>query len=127
MTLLEKTEDFVQNLFKDKLSEAFLYHNFNHTLSVVNSVKLIIKELKLSSEESEQLLLAAWFHDTGYVEGYEDHENKSIKIAVDFLHTKGKSEEFIALVSSLILATAKENKSDLYFASDLITFVVRNN
>lgn len=107
MALLEQAEDFVQNLFKDKLSEAFLYHNFNHTLSVVNSVKLIIKELKLSSEESEQLLLAAWFHDTGYTEGCENHEATSGKIAQSFLQQQNYSEEGIAKVVSLINTTEK--------------------
>lgn len=108
MNLIEQSEDFVSNLLKDKLSNLYSYHNFNHTFTVVTAVKELCKKEDVEGEEKEALLLAAWFHDTGYVEGYEDHENKSVKIAADFLHTKGKSEEFIALVSSLILATAKE-------------------
>ncbi len=52
--------------------------------------------------------LQRWFHDTGYIEGYENHEKKSTEIVANFLREKGKSEEFIALVSSLILATVKE-------------------
>jgi HD superfamily phosphodiesterase len=108
MNLIEQSEDFVSNLLKDKLSNLYSYHNFNHTFTVVTAVKELCKKEGVEGEEKEALLAAAWFHDTGYVEGYEDHENKSVKIAVDFLHTKGKSEEFIALVSSLILATAKE-------------------
>mgnify|MGYP006169009221 FL=1 len=105
MALLEQAEDFVQNLFKDKLSEAFLYHNFGHTLSVVNSVKLMTKDLKLTAEENEQLFLAAWFHDTGYTQGCEKHEASSSKIVQSFLQEKSYPEAGITKVISLINAT----------------------
>lgn len=108
MNLIEQSEDFVSNLLKDKLSNLYSYHNFNHTLTVVTAVKELCKKEDVSSDDKEVLLVAAWFHDTGYIEGYENHEKASTEIAEDFLRKKGKSEEFIALVSSLILATAKE-------------------
>ena len=47
---MDTIKNYVENLFKDKLSEAFLYHNFGHTLSVVNSVKLMAKDLYLEFE-----------------------------------------------------------------------------
>lgn len=108
MNLIEQSEDFVSNLLKDKLSNLYSYHNFNHTFTVVTAVKELCKKEDVEGDDKEALLVAAWFHDTGYVHGYENHENTSTKIASDFLKEKGKSEEFIALVSSLILATAKE-------------------
>ncbi|WP_281633567.1 Pycsar system effector family protein [Flavobacterium luteolum] len=108
MNLIEQSEDFVGNLLKDKLSNLYSYHNFNHTFTVVTAVKELCKKEDVSGEDKEALLVAAWFHDTGYIEGYENHEKKSTEIAANFLREKGKSEEFIALVSSLILATVKE-------------------
>ncbi|CAC9975600.1 HD domain-containing protein [Flavobacterium sp. WLB] len=108
MNLIEQSEDFVGNLLKDKLSNLYSYHNFNHTFTVVSAVKELCKKEDVESDDKEALLVAAWFHDTGYIQGYEDHEAKSVKIAVDFLKEKGKSEKFIELVSSLILATAKD-------------------
>ena len=108
MNLIEQSEDFVGNLLKDKLSNLYSYHNFNHTFTVVTAVKELCKKEDVESDDKEALLVAAWFHDTGYIEGYENHEAKSVKIAADFLKEKEKSEKFIALVSSLILATAKD-------------------
>lgn len=108
MNLIEQSEDFVSNLLKDKLSNLYSYHNFNHTLTVVNAVKVLCKKEDIGGDDKEVLLIAAWFHDTGYIEGYENHEEESVKIASAFLKEKGKSEEFIAKVSSLILATVKE-------------------
>lgn len=108
MNLIEQSEDFVSNLLKDKLSNLYSYHNFNHTLTVVNAVKELCKKEEVKGDEKEMLLVAAWFHDTGYIEGYENHEEESVKIATAFLKEKGQSDEFIAIVSSLILATVKE-------------------
>ena len=108
MNLIEQSEDFVSNLLKDKLSNLYSYHNFNHTFTVVNAVKELCKKEDVSSDDKEMLLVAAWFHDTGYIDGYENHEEESVKIATAFLKEKGQSDEFIATVSSLIMATVKE-------------------
>ena len=108
MNLIEQSEDFVSNLLKDKLSNLYSYHNFNHTFTVVNAVKELCKKEDVSSDDKEMLLVAAWFHDTGYIDGYENHEQESVKIATAFLKEKGQSDEFIATVSSLIMATVKE-------------------
>lgn len=107
MNLIEQSENLVSNLLKDKLSNLYSYHNFSHTFNVVGAVnKLCIKE-NVDGIEKEMLLTAAWFHDTGYINGTEDHENESVKIAAAFLKEKGQSDEFIAGVSKLILATSK--------------------
>ena len=108
MNLIEQSEDFVSILLKDKLSNLYSYHNFNHTLTVVNAVKVLCKKEDVSNDDKEALLIAAWFHDTGYIEGYEDHEKESVKIATAFLKERGQSDELVAKVSGLILTTAKE-------------------
>ncbi|OXB13815.1 Pycsar system effector family protein [Flavobacterium reichenbachii] len=108
MNLIEQSEDFVSILLKDKLSNLYSYHNFNHTLTVVTAVKELCKKEDVSGDDKEKLVVAAWFHDTGYTEGYENHEESSTKIAADFLRERGRSEDFISTVSSLIMATAKE-------------------
>lgn len=105
MNLIEEAENFVCKLLKDKLSVLYFYHDCNHTLEVVTAVQELSKEEKLSPLESEILLVAAWFHDTGYIYGCENHENHSIDIVSDFLKEKDKSEEYIQQVSSIIKAT----------------------
>ncbi|PXY42622.1 phosphohydrolase [Flavobacterium cheongpyeongense] len=108
MNLVEQSEDFVINLLKDKLSNLYSYHNFSHTQSVVNATKELCEKEKINADEKELLLVAAWFHDTGYTKGYENHENESIKIAAEFLKKSNQSEDFIKKVGELISATAKE-------------------
>ncbi|MBZ4044271.1 Pycsar system effector family protein [Flavobacterium hibisci] len=108
MNLIEQSEDFVTNLLKDKLSALYSYHNFNHTFSVVNATKELCKKENVNPDDRELLLIAAWFHDTGYISGYENHENESIRIASKFLKEKNQTDEFIKKVGDLISATAKE-------------------
>ncbi|GEC77654.1 Pycsar system effector family protein [Flavobacterium aquatile] len=105
MNIIEQAEDFVYKLLKDKLSNSFLYHNFSHTLSVVNAVKEALDSQMSDAKEKEVLLLAAWFHDTGYCEGANDHEERSAKIAGKFLSEQGYDSNYILEVSNLILVT----------------------
>ena len=105
MNIVAEAENFVRQLFKDKLSASFLYHNFHHTEVVVKAVKKLILNSDLPLEEQEILLLAAWFHDTGYVHDAKNHEQFSIEILTAFLQEKQYEAAYIAKVSALINAT----------------------
>lgn len=105
MNIAQKAENFVFQLFKDSLSSDYIYHNFNHTLRVVNSVKVLIENENISPEDAELLLVAAWLHDSGYIEGGENHEKRSASIAETFLKDNNFPEEKIENVKLLILAT----------------------
>jgi predicted metal-dependent HD superfamily phosphohydrolase len=107
MNLVKQSEDFVSNLLKDNLSNLYSYHNFNHTFNVVNAVIKLCDKEKVEGADKEMLLVAAWFHDTGYLNGVENHEDESVKIVTKFLKEKEQSDEFITEVSKLILATSK--------------------
>lgn len=102
MNLIQKAEDFVFALFKDKLSAQYTYHNFNHTLRVVKAVQKITASEKVTADEKTALLLAAWFHDTGYVHGHENHEQKSIEIFEEFANVEHIEDSLRQLTKSLI-------------------------
>ena len=108
MNLIEQSENFVSKLLKDKLSNSYTYHNFNHTFDVVAAVSTLADSENISSSDKEILLIAAWFHDTGYIKGCSNHEDCSIVIASDFLLENGKSTDYIEKVAGLIKATKKE-------------------
>ena len=74
MTLINQAQDFVFNLFKDKLSKVYTYHNLNHTIGVVKAVNILCEKENVSPADTEILSLAAWFHDTGYINGCTNHE-----------------------------------------------------
>lgn len=79
-TLLDKAEDYVSNLFLEANTSGLFYHDYNHTLSVVEAVQTISKTVQLPNKASEILILSAWFHDVGYLFTRTEHEAMSIKI-----------------------------------------------
>lgn len=105
MDILHKAKDYVETLFKDKLSSVYFYHNFIHTTYTVNKAEEILKNTPVSKEDQEKVLLALWFHDTGYIECAQNHEEKGIEILKNFLQNENYPENYINDVSSLILAT----------------------
>jgi HD superfamily phosphodiesterase len=109
MNIIEQSEHFIYNLLKDKLSELFTYHNFNHTLDVVNAVKVLAEEENIDKADSEILLIAAWFHDSGYIHGSTNHEDLSMSIATNFLKEKQFPDDYIVKVCSLISVTKYNN------------------
>ena len=115
MSILHKAKDYVENLFKDKLSSVYFYHNFIHTTYTVNKGQEIINHSQLSDNEKEKVILALWFHDVGYTKSSENHEQKGTEILQEFLVSENYSEDYIAEVSQLILATEKSYipKNDL--------------
>lgn len=105
MNILQKAKDYVETLFKDKLSSVYFYHNFIHTTFTVNKAEEILRNTDVSEEDQEKVLLALWFHDTGYIECAKEHEEAGVKIAESFLVKENYPENAIAEISQLILAT----------------------
>jgi len=108
MAFVNQVQDFVSDFINGKLSNAYSYHNLDHTVGVVKAVESLCNEEKVAPLDKEMLLVAAWFHDTGYTKACKNHEDFSVEIAARFLKEKEKSDDYIATVSSLIKATAKE-------------------
>ncbi len=105
MELLLKAEAYVFNLFKDKLSSEYIYHDYLHTLRVVTAVNELIKGELIEEPDAHSLRLAAWFHDSGYIEGFENHEERSCRIFKDFIGQHSFENVNVQQVCDLILAT----------------------
>ncbi|MDH5035999.1 MULTISPECIES: Pycsar system effector family protein [Chryseobacterium] len=105
MSILQKAKNYVEILFKDKLSSVYFYHNFIHTAYTVNKAEEIMKNTPVSEEDQEKVLVALWFHDTGYIECALNHEERSVEVMKAFLHEQNYPENYIADVEKLILAT----------------------
>lgn len=108
-SILVEASEYIFNLFKEKLAHEYVYHNFQHTFETVETCKILAKAYNLEKKDYEILLLAAWFHDSGYVYTYEGHENKSKDIARKFLKTQNYPEDQIEEITTCIEATKREN------------------
>ncbi|EAQ49539.1 MULTISPECIES: Pycsar system effector family protein [Leeuwenhoekiella] len=100
-----KADQFVLELFKEKLPNSYLYHNYNHTVRVVKSTKEIIENSQINVKQKEALILAAWLHDTGYTVTRDGHEKASVEIAKEYMAKENIDAETQELVEQLIAST----------------------
>ncbi|MEO8399085.1 MAG: HD domain-containing protein [Ignavibacteriaceae bacterium] len=106
---------FVAELFKKKLTKHHYYHNFIHTNEVVEVCSEIAKHYNVNDADFEILLLAGWFHDSGYSFSSYNHEEKSAKIAEEFLILENYNKNKIEKVTKLILSTTDNHKPQNIF------------
>lgn len=103
--LLKEAERYVHDLFDQYYQENLVFHNIEHTRSVVQRVQEIASHYDLSDRDKLELLLAAWFHDTGHlVTEPANHEKKSVELMSVFLAPK-IDEEMLRKVDRLIRMT----------------------
>lgn len=82
------------------------YHTAAHTRDdVVPAAERLAARCGLPARSRNLLLTAAWFHDLGFVECRQGHEEVSIRIAREALPRFGFGTEEIETVTGIILAT----------------------
>jgi predicted metal-dependent HD superfamily phosphohydrolase len=103
--LVERARAYVVAVLEGHLPSWAAYHGLDHILETVENCKEIAHALEFDPESLGVLLIAAWFHDIGYVAGMEGHEQRSIESADAFLKKEGCPGEFRQRVVSAIRAT----------------------
>lgn len=103
--IIEKASDYIFTLFKNDADERLVYHNFNHFREVAEYAREFLENYEIGDTEKEALLIAAWFHDAGYVRKYKGHEEESVKIFEEFAAENNINQKTIDLVAELILST----------------------
>ena len=98
-------ENYIRDLFRNRISDTLLYHDIEHTAYVAEQARRIGEESGLSEEEINTSVVAAWFHDSGFVVSVKDHEVEGQKIAREFLSSRNVSKEEIDRVLHCIIAT----------------------
>jgi HD superfamily phosphodiesterase len=110
--LVKSSSEYVSKLLREELPSEFTYHNLGHTREVFEAVTELGKNSNLPEEELEIIQVAAWFHDTGFINGYLNHENKSVEIAKEFLENIQYPVEKIKSVTDIIIMTELANIPD---------------
>lgn len=96
---------YILKLMERSLSSDFHYHNVQHTLDVHNAC---VKFAYMEGVNSHDLILletAAYYHDCGITEVYENHEEASVKIARGILPQFGYTEPDLDVLECIILKT----------------------
>jgi predicted metal-dependent HD superfamily phosphohydrolase len=104
--LLSGAREFATDIFLNKVSKSLKYHNLEHTQRVVLACEEMANYYQLQPEDRDAVLLAAWFHDTGFSGGESNgHEEASVQLATTFLQGQQADAALIQKVSSCIEAT----------------------
>lgn len=104
--ILDEAEKTVRNIFMLQVNPSFTFHTIVHTARVVSAAAKIMEDSNLDETDRWSVLMASWFHDTGFSTGHlEGHETWSIKIATDFLHRHKVPEDIIIKINACIAAT----------------------
>ena len=104
--LLSAARNYVTDIYTHQLKPEFVFHNLEHTEDVVEACSYMADYYKLNDDDRFVLMLAAWFHDTGYSKGEAaGHEEESIKIASQFLYQHAVEPVIVQRISSAIQAT----------------------
>jgi predicted metal-dependent HD superfamily phosphohydrolase len=103
--LIKKSREYVIDFMQEHFSDEMCYHNIDHTQEVVQAAEVIGTASALSEKDLELVIVAAWFHDTGYYRGCTDHEAASADIARKFLTELGTPASDIEKATSCIMAT----------------------
>lgn len=111
--LLSETEQYIQQYLPANLPAGYVFHNPEHTAQTVAAAKVIGEGFVLNERDMAVLLLATWFHDTGYSQGPEDHEERSCANAEKFLAGKVTDDELKDILGCIRATKVPQNPQTL--------------
>ncbi|QQQ29555.1 HD domain-containing protein [Chryseobacterium indoltheticum] len=101
----EKLNKIILKRLRENLPEHLSYHSVMHVKDVIDSVEKIAKSEGVNDEDLVLLKTAALFHDTGFLFGSKNHEEKSCEIAAEYLLEYGFSQDQLDKINGMIMAT----------------------
>ena len=106
LLLIKDAQVLVTDLLTNKLSKSIRFHTLQHTQEVVAACEKLAESIQLPDGDRFALVIAAWFHDTGYTSGNaKDHETVSVQLALEFLNAHAASDDLKNKVTACINAT----------------------
>ncbi len=98
---------------ENELAAYLQYHNADHTKAVIAAAEYLAAKENISGNDLVILRTAALFHDAGFLQQEDDHEEISCIIARDHLPAFGYSDSQIEHICRMIMATRlPQNPSD---------------
>jgi predicted metal-dependent HD superfamily phosphohydrolase len=98
-------KEFVIQLLQSRLPAHYYYHNYQHTLYVLDKVNEIGQHENCTKKEIDLLSAAALWHDAGFINIYNGHEEEGCKLAMQYLPDFGYSTSDIENICGMIMAT----------------------
>jgi adenylate cyclase len=103
-------EEYVLGRMRTELSETLFYHNVDHTVDVLSRAEILGRAEGVSEADLLILKTAALLHDSGFLIGYNMHEDNSIIVTKEILPLYKYTNEQIERVVGLIKVTKVDNE-----------------
>lgn len=111
--IYKKIEQHVKGLFNEAQHPNLIYHNLDHTLSVVEKTKEIAGHYNLVENDMLVLFAAAWFHDVGYMSAEPPtHEEKSVEIMGPIMKELTGDDNIVDNIAACIMVTKLINEPE---------------
>ena len=98
-------QESILDKLERELPKTLYYHNYKHTIDVVNEAELIGLSEGLDDGDILLLKTAALFHDSGLIIGFDNHEFYSTQFAREILPKWHYTDEQIEKICGIIMAT----------------------
>jgi predicted metal-dependent HD superfamily phosphohydrolase len=105
-SIIEAAGQYVKAQYQQHPHPNLVYHDLTHTQQVVDAAEQIAAHYRLQEQDLLIVMVAAWFHDTGYLLGsFREHEEKGADEARVFLQSQQVPEAVQQQVVNCIMAT----------------------
>lgn len=105
LEILDQVKTHIERAFASKLDNKLVYHNLAHTEHVAKHAVELANYYKLDDKDFFIVLAASWFHDVGYIDKWDQHEQRGAEQAAAFLAERGVDQATNDAVKGCILAT----------------------
>ena len=95
----------VEQFLLENLPKSYTYHTIDHIRDVVKQAERIAKKEKVDKSVIQDIKLAAWLHDVGYIWEPNRHEARGVEYATSILTEMKFPKSKISLIAGMILAT----------------------
>ena len=108
LRLQDVQDEVIEKLISD-LPQNLYFHNVERVKELINLVDLYSRAEEMCDEDKLVVKTAAMLADVGYIHSYDEHEERSIEFAKDFLSRFKYNQEQIDKICSLI-DISKQNR-----------------
>ena len=95
----------IEQFLLENLPKHYTYHTIDHIRDVVKQAERIAKKEKVDKSVIQDIKLAAWVHDVGYIWEPNRHEARGVEYATSILTEMKFPKSKISLIAGMILAT----------------------
>jgi adenylate cyclase len=95
----------IEEFLLENLPKHYTYHTIDHIRDVVKQAERIAKKEKVDKSVIQDIKLAAWLHDVGYIWEPNRHEARGVEYATSILTEMKFPKSKISLIAGMILAT----------------------